>query len=101
MPEGEAMADNDDIDYYLRAGLAGRRKATEFWDWPDRPVKEHGIASEILCAGGLDVTKLEWREEGKDPPDCEGVIDGRWSGIEVTELVHRKSLERSSKRWST
>jgi hypothetical protein len=34
-------------------------------------------------------------KKGQDPPDCEAMVDGWWSGIEVTELVHRPTLERS------
>lgn len=33
----------------------------------------------------------------QDPPDCEATLDGQFSGIEVTELVHRPTLERSIK----
>lgn len=33
----------------------------------------------------------------QDPPDCEATLDGKWSGVEVTELVHRATLERSIK----
>ncbi|MDO8401691.1 MAG: hypothetical protein Q7T45_28170 [Bradyrhizobium sp.] len=32
-----------------------------------------------------------------DPPDCEAMVDGQWSGIEITELVDQKTLERSLK----
>ena len=36
-------------------------------------------------------------DPGQDPPDCEATLDGKWSGVEVTELVHRATLERSIK----
>src|SRR4051812_7107322 len=37
------------------------------------------------------------RSLDQDPPDCEATLDGQFSGIEVTELVHQATLERSIK----
>ena len=45
----------------------------------------------------MKVEGLLSRPEREDPPDCEGTLDGQWSGVEVTELVHRPTLERSLK----
>ena len=55
------------------------------------------MASEILREAGVEVVDLVSRPANQDPPDCEGNLDGRWSGVEVTELVHQKALERSIK----
>jgi hypothetical protein len=87
----------DDSDDYLRANLERKRKWNAFWTWPDKPIGEHGVASEILHAAGCHVEKLNPRNPNEDPPDCEGIVDGIWSGVEVTELVHQKTLERSLK----
>jgi hypothetical protein len=87
----------DDADHYLRANLAGKRKWNAFWTWRDKPIGEHGAAWEVLRAARLHVEKLNPREPNQDPPDCEGMVDGLWSGVEVTELVHRPTLEQSIK----
>jgi hypothetical protein len=66
-----------------------------FWAWRDKPIGERGAAKQILEAGGVHVVDLISRDPGQDPPDCEAMLDGRLSGVEVTELVHRPTLERS------
>jgi hypothetical protein len=68
-----------------------------FWVGPNRRITEHGVASEILREAGVKMVDLVSRPENQDPPDCEGKLDGRWSGVEVTELVHQKALKRSIK----
>ena len=75
--------------------LANMREWNSFWFWRDKPVGERGIACNILEAAKVEVTDL--RSPDKDPPDCEATLDGQFSGIEVTELVHRPTLERSIK----
>src|SRR4051812_25726892 len=89
------MTTDPDKLNYLRAMLAKKRKKNSFWVWPDRPVGERGIASEILVQAGVDVADMLSREQGEDPPDCEATLDGRLSGVEVTELIHRQALERN------
>jgi len=73
---------------------ANSRPWNGFWYWRDKPVGEHGAAINILEAAGLDVRGLK---SAQDPPDCEGFVDGVWSGVEVTELVHETTLRRSIK----
>jgi hypothetical protein len=73
------------------------RPWNSYWTWRDKPIGERGAAQEILREAGCKVDGLISREVGLDPPDCEAIVDGRWTGIEVTELVHRKTLERSLK----
>ena len=89
--------DNDnDNDYDLGALiLANTREWNSFWFWRDKPVGERGVAREVLEAASVEVTDL--RSLDQDPPDCEATLDGQFSGIEVTELVHRPTLERSIK----
>jgi hypothetical protein len=95
--ESQGANPRGDADDYLRANLAGKRKWNAFWTWPDKPIGEHGAAWEVLRAAGLHVEKLNPREPNQDPPDCEGIVDGLRSGVEVTELVHRPTLKRSIK----
>lgn len=76
---------------------ANVRAWNSFWVWRDKPIAERGAAGEILRNAGVQVLSLVSRPQNEDPPDCEGMLDGRWSGVEVTELVHRKTLEDSIK----
>jgi hypothetical protein len=48
-----------------------------------------------LTAAGLHVEDLLACDN--DPPDCVALISGRRCGIEVTELVHSKTLKNSIK----
>jgi hypothetical protein len=85
---------NDDEDF-KRLVLANTREWNGFWFWRDKPVGESAIARDILEEAGVQVDGL--RSLDQDPPDCEATLDGQFSGIEVTELVHRLTLERSIK----
>jgi len=86
--------DPDELNY-LRVMLAKKRKRNSYWVWPDRLVEERGIASEILGQAGVNVADMLSRVRGEDPPDCEATLDGRLSGVEVTELIDRSALEKS------
>jgi len=89
------MTDDYDDDDLGRSILANAREWNSFWFWRDKPVGERGAARDILEAAKVQVTDL--RSLDQDPPDCEAMLDGQLSGIEVTELVHRPTLERSIK----
>ena len=78
---------------YLRIMIAKKRKKNSFWKWADRQVEERCIAIEILSQAGVDVVGMGSREQGEDPPDCEATLDGRASGVEVTELIDQPTLE--------
>jgi hypothetical protein len=80
---------------HLRVMIGKKRKWNSYWDWPDRAVKERGIVADILRQSGIQVTHLTSRPSGQDPPDCEAVLDGHFSGVEVTELVDQETLEQS------
>jgi hypothetical protein len=67
------------------------------WGWRDKAVAERGEAREILERAGVHVVGLVSQEPRQQPPDCESKLDGLFSGVEVTELVHRQTLERSLK----
>jgi hypothetical protein len=85
---------NDD-DNFKQLVLANTREWNGFWFWRDKPVGERGAARNILEKAGVQVDGLTSLDQ--DPPDCEATLDGQFSGIEVTELVHRATLERSIK----
>jgi hypothetical protein len=86
--------DDDDLSY-LRLMVEKKRKVSSYWDWPDKPVKELGIARNILSLAFKDVVDLTSREEEQQPPDCQSSLDGSFSGVEVTELVDQETLEQS------
>src|SRR3954467_14204677 len=95
-----SMSDDDDVDDAALADMIRQDRALEWqthWYWKDKPVGERGAARDILEQAGLRVEGLRSREAGQDPPDCEAMVDGQWSGIEVTALVHQKNLERAAK----
>src|SRR5580693_3241098 len=85
----------NDGDNFKQLVLVNKREWNAFWFWRDKPVAERGIARNILEVAGLQVDGL--RSLDQDPPDCEATLDGQFSGIEVTELVHQPTLERSIK----
>jgi len=90
---------NDDDDDYNDLGrliLANTREWNSFWFWRDKPVGERGVVREVLESAKVEVTHL--RSLDQDPPDCEGTLDGQFSGIEVTELVHRPRSNDPSRR---
>jgi hypothetical protein len=61
----------------------------DFFDWDDRPVQERNIARTMLEHAGFEISAFASRDD--DPPDCEGVLDGKRSAIEVTRLNHEKA----------
>jgi hypothetical protein len=91
---GTMTTDPDELNY-LRVMLAKKRKHDSYWKWSDRLVEERGIASEILREAGENVAGMRSLERGQDPPDCEATLDGRFSGVEVTELIDQRALEQN------
>lgn len=95
------MSDNDDeesIDQDFAAAIKkNSRKWLGYWSWADKPVMERNAVQAVLTASGMQIEGLRSREPGQDPPDCEAYVSGKWSGIEVVELVHQSTLERSLK----
>jgi len=89
------MNEEDDDLSYLRAMIEKKRKINGYWDWPDRPIKEIGIARNILQRAGEEIIDLVNRNQGEDPPDCEATLQGQFSGVEVTELIDQETLEQS------
>jgi hypothetical protein len=66
-----------------------------FWYWHHKPVREWVHAANVLKAAGVQIAELVSRDEREQPPDCEATLDGQFSGIEVTELLHRPTVEQS------
>jgi hypothetical protein len=67
-----------------------------FWDWHNKAVQERGAARVILQHAGFEVTEFGSRAD--DPPDCEGMIDGLWSAVEVTRLSAREQIKKARKK---
>jgi hypothetical protein len=66
-----------------------------FWDRHrhGKSVTERVQVREILLAAGFAVTELGSRQD--DPPDCEGRLDGQWSAVELTQLMHEEARAQS------
>src|SRR3954469_14240608 len=90
--EGEPLNEDEEFAAVIRKNV---RTVQTYWYWNDKPVGERGAARNILAEAGMRVVGL--RSCDRDPPDCEATVDELWTGIEVTELTHRKTLERSLK----
>jgi hypothetical protein len=72
------------------------RGANSYWYWKDRAVMDEGIAKDVLAALKLPFEQLRSRHR-EDPPDCEAIVDGWRTGIEVTELAHESTLKSTIK----
>jgi hypothetical protein len=77
--------------------IDNKRGAQDYWYWRDKTTMELGASREVLAEAGFSFSDMFSREPGDDPPDCEGILDGRRCGIEVSELVHEKTLKASIK----
>jgi hypothetical protein len=97
MTAGSGDDPADDMRSFRDVIEANVRGWNSYWAWRDKPIGERGAASEILEGAGVHVVGLVSREPGQDPPDCEATLNGLFSGVEVTELVHQPTLERSLK----
>jgi hypothetical protein len=98
------MDDNDTQDWgeLARAIQLNTRGANDYWYWKSKDEMETGVAQAVLSKAGLELRQLRSRGPGQDPPDCEAMIGGLQCGIEVTELVDRRTLEasiRGSEQW--
>lgn len=90
------------VNEILRRHLATERDYASYWKFSlDRQLEERHVAACLLAY--LEAT-VGWSgatvaSNERDPPDCIGSADGRPRfGIEVSELVHRKTVERHELR---
>lgn len=99
---GPMEAGDETVSEILRRHLATERDYASYWKFsPDRQLEERHIAACLLAyleaaEGWADATVAS---SERDPPDCYGSARGvpRF-GIEVSELVHRKTVERHELR---
>jgi hypothetical protein len=96
------MEDRDEIGQTIRRAIAQQRVHAGFFEWPDRDVKERGIAEVFLGAAtrepGAPFSDLQSREAGQDPPDCEALNShGQRLAIEVSELVSERSVKAAQR----
>jgi hypothetical protein len=93
----------DEIERTLAERLAKQRGYADFFDWPDKAVKEWGIANSFLEEfkrdDGLKIVSGKQHPGGQNhAPDCQVTTDtGEIWGVEITELVSQKAIE-STKR---
>jgi hypothetical protein len=77
-----------------------QRGHADFFDWPDKSVKEYGIAVDFIAAldrdGGPRIVGVKHHGSGEDPPDCKMITEaGEALGVEITELVNKKAIEQT------
>lgn len=79
----------------LRRHIETERAYASYWKFSlDRQLEEQHVAACLLAY--LDTfegwTGATVAISEKDPPDCYGMVAGKKFGIEVTELVHEKTV---------
>ena len=86
----------------LRHHVKTERDYANYWKFSiDRKLEEQQIAACLLAylEAFEDWTGAKVTSSERDPPDCYGTTDdGKIFGIEVTELVHQKTVERHQLR---
>src|SRR5690242_7534059 len=95
----EDQDDREEIARLLRRAVEKQRGIADFFDYPDRDVKETAIAADAFAAAGLPIENLTSRGKN-DPPDCQAMLRGRRVGIELTELVDQAAIEEFKKTHS-
>jgi hypothetical protein len=73
------------------------RKYASFYNWDNKNEKEIGICSSFIRVifNEDDIESLDL--VSKDPPDCLLILKGQKIGIELTELVDQKEIEKNIK----
>jgi hypothetical protein len=87
--------ENNDWSDFGKIIRVNKRGANDYWYWRNKAEMEVDAARAVLEGSGCNVGQLESRND--DPPDCEAIVDGKRSGIEITELVHERSLKSTIK----
>jgi hypothetical protein len=94
------MSDDPDeadepIVSYARRLVAKRRGVSDFFDLPDKSMKELEAARTAFEEAGIPISELRTQPElNHPPPDCQAFLDQGPVGIEVTELVSQVVIER-------
>jgi hypothetical protein len=88
--------DSEDFRQELTNGIAKSRRYAGYFDWPDKTIKERGIAEDFVPAyvllTGVSVKIVGL---GDDPPDVILMSDrGEKLALELTELVDQKIAEK-------
>jgi len=82
----------------LRQILEEQRKYANYFEWPDKPIKERGVVKtlidEMAGKGEAQWTDLRTGPHPNHAPDCVATNScGEAVAIEVTELVSGKAIE--------
>ena len=101
---GDLEFDSESINGLLRRAREKDRGYVSYWKWEiDRALEEVHVARELLAhlERHADWSVGSLRNCSVDPPDCEASLtDGRVLGIDVTELVDERVVERQAIRRS-
>jgi hypothetical protein len=98
--------DRHEIGKILRESASRARGYADFFDWPDKSVKEWGIAEtfveELQRSGGPTIRCGKQHPGGPNhAPDFQITTDsGETCGVEITELVSQQAIE-ATKRGSS
>jgi hypothetical protein len=93
------VSDND-IRKAWEEVVKRQRGHADFYNGPDRSAKEYRLAIEFIAAldreGGPRIVGVSHHGPGEDPPDCRLITEvGKAWGLEITELVNRKAIEKT------
>jgi hypothetical protein len=91
---------DDEAQKLWEEAVRKQRGYADLFDWPDKLDKEYGIAVEFIAAldreGGPRIIGVKQHGPGEDPPDCEMITEaGEAWGVEITELVNKKAIEKT------
>jgi hypothetical protein len=95
--------DDDEIGRILSESAARARGYADFFDWPDKSVKEWGIAQtfvgELRRVQGTDVRSGKQHPGGANhPPDFQLTTEaGEIWAVEITELVSQEAIEATKR----
>jgi hypothetical protein len=92
-----------EIGRIMSESAARARGYADFFDWPDKSVKEWGVAQtfvkELKRVKGINVRSGKQHPAGANhPPDFQVIIEtGELWGVEITELVSQKAIEATKR----
>ena len=95
--------DRDEVSKHLAYAVSRQRGHADFFDWPNKSVKEWNIAQsfceELERKGGPKIVAGRQHPGGENhAPDFEVTTEsGETWGIEITELVSQRSIEATKR----